>query len=115
MKLRNDIFLRVALSILLPMTVLVLAASYYAERRYQDEVQAELGANLNSLVAEIDRRIVYERETFSALVKAPAIEQYIPVMQAAANGDLHSEFFPRTENINTFLEAFQKIVPSMNT
>lgn len=115
MKLRNDIFLRVALSILLPMTILVLAATYYAERRYQEEVQTELAASLNSLVAEIDRRIVYERETFSALVRAPAIEQYIPVMQAAADGDLHPEFFQRTENINTFLEAFQEIVPSMNT
>jgi len=115
LKLRNDIFLRVALSILLPMTILVLAATYYAERRYQEEVQAELSVSLASLVAEIDRRIVYERETFSALASAPAIEQYIPVMQAAADGDLHSEFFQRTENINTFLEAFQKIVPSMNT
>ncbi|MCK4742538.1 MAG: sensor histidine kinase [Sulfuriflexus sp.] len=115
MKLRNDIFLRVALSILLPLTILVLAATYYAERRYQEEVQAELAASLASLVAEIDRRIVYERETFSALATAPAIEQYIPVMQAAADGDLHPEFFQRTENINTFLEAFQKIVPSMNT
>ena len=115
MTLRNDIFLRVALSILLPMTILVLMATYYTERRYQEGVQAELAASLNNLVAEIDRRIVYERETFSALVTAPAIEQYIPVMQAAADGDLHPEFFPRTENINTFLEAFQRIVPSMNT
>ena len=115
MTLRNDIFLRVALSILLPMTILVLMVTYYIERRYQEDVQAELAASLNNLVAEIDRRIVYERETFSALVTAPAIEQYIPVMQAAAEGDLHPEFFARTENINIFLEAFQRIVPSMNT
>jgi len=115
LKLRNDIFLRVALSILLPMTILVLAATYYAEQRYQEEVRAELSASLANLVAEIDRRIVYERETFSALVTAPAIEQYIPVMRAAADGDLHPEFFQRTGNINTFLEAFQRIVPSMNT
>ena len=115
MKLRNDIFLRVALSILLPMTILVLAATYYAEQRYQEEVRAELSASLANLVSEIDRRIVYERETFSALVTAPAIEQYIPVMRAAADGDLHPEFFKRTGNINTFLEAFQRIVPSMNT
>jgi len=113
--LRNDIFLRVALSILLPMTLLVFVATYYAERRYQEEVRVELAASLNNLVAEIDRRIIYERETFNALATAPAIEQYVPVMQAAADGDLHPEFFPRTKNINTFLEAFQRIVPSMNT
>ena len=115
MQLRDDIFLRVALSILMPMTVLVLAATYYTELRYQEEVQAELAESLKSLVGEIDRRLVSDREAFAALATAPAIEQYIPVMQSAADGNLHPEFFERTDTINTFLEAFQKVVPSMNT
>ncbi len=115
MQLRNDIFLRVALSILLPMTILVLVATYYTEQRYEEDVRSELAGSLESLVGEIDRRLASDRETFAALATAPAIEQYIPVMQAAADGELHPEFFKRTDNINTFLEAFQKVVPSMNT
>ena len=115
MQLRNDIFLRVALAILLPMTALVLAATYYVEQRYQEEVEAELASSLKTVVAEIDRHLVYQRETFSALTSAPAVEQYIPVMQAAANDELHPEFFSRTDTINEFLSAFQRVVPSMNT
>ncbi len=115
MQLKNDIFLRVALSILLPMTVLVLAATYYTEQRYEEGVRIELAGSLESLTGEIDRRLASDREMFAALATAPAIEQYIPVMQAAAEGELHPEFFERTDSINRFLEAFQKVVPSMNT
>jgi len=115
LQLRNDIFLRVALSILLPMTALVLAATYYTEQAYEDDVRAELAGSLETLTGEIDRRLASDREIFAALSKAPAIEQYIPVMQAAAEGELHPEFFNRTDRINTFLEAFQTVVPSMNT
>ena len=115
MQLRSDIFLRVALSILLPMTVLVLAATYYTEQRYEEDIRTDLAGSLDTLVGEIDRRLASDRETFAALATAPAIEQYIPVMQAAADGELHPEFFSRTDNINKFLEAFQRVVPSMNT
>lgn len=115
MQLRTNIFLRVALAILLPMTVLVLAATYYSEQRYQQEVQAELTASLGTTIAEIDRRIVYDRETFTALASAPAIEQYVPIMQAAADGQLHPEFFERTQQVNEFLSTFQLIIPSLNT
>lgn len=115
MQLRTHIFLRVTLAILLPMTLLVFAATYYSEQRYRQEIEAELNGSLNTIIAEIDRRLVYERETFRALVNAPAFEQYLPVIRAANEGQLHSEFFPRTEQINGFLETFQQIVPSLHT
>lgn len=97
------------------MTVLVLAATYYSEQRYQQELQAELDGSLNTIIAEIDRRLVYERETFTALVNAPAFEQYLPVMKHATEGNLDPDFFERTARINGFLETFQQIVPSMYT
>lgn len=115
MQLQTHIFLRVTLAILLPMTLLVFAATYYSEQRYRQEIEAELNGSLNTIIAEIDRRLVYERETFSALVNAPAFEQYMPVMREANEGTLHSEFFERTEQINGFLETFQQIVPSLHT
>ncbi|WP_126452137.1 sensor histidine kinase [Sulfuriflexus mobilis] len=115
MQLRTHIFLRVALAILLPMTLLVFAATYYSEQRYRQEVEAGLNGSLNTIIAEIDRRLVYERETFRALVNAPVFEQYLPVMHDANEGRLHAEFFARTEQINGFLETFQQIVPSLHT
>jgi two-component system NtrC family sensor kinase len=115
LQLRTHIFLRVTLAILLPMILLVFAATYYSEQRYRQEIEAELNGSLNTIIAEIDRRLVYERETFSALVNAPAFEQYLPVMREANEGLLHSEFFARTEQINGFLETFQQIVPSLHT
>lgn len=115
MQLRTHIFLRVTLAILLPMILLVFAATYYSEQRYHQEIEAELNGSLNTIIAEIDRRLVYERETFRALVNAPAFEQYLPVIQEANEGTLHHEFFERTEQINGFLETFQQIVPSLHT
>lgn len=115
MQLRTHIFLRVTLAILLPMTMLVFAATYYSEQRYRQEVATELNGSLNTIIAEIDRRLVYERETFRALVNAPAFEQYLPVMREANEGRLHADFFARTEQINGFLETFQQIVPSLHT
>ncbi|NNG14067.1 MAG: sensor histidine kinase, partial [Gammaproteobacteria bacterium] len=79
MQLRTHIFLRVTLAILLPMILLVFAATYYSEQRYRQELETELNGSLNTIIAEIDRRLVYERETFRALVNAPAFEQYLPV------------------------------------
>jgi two-component system NtrC family sensor kinase len=97
------------------MTLLVFAATYYSEKRYRQEIEAELNGSLNTIIAEIDRRLVYERETFRALVNAPAFEQYLPVMREANEGLLHGEYFARTEQINGFLETFQQIVPSLHT
>lgn len=115
MQLRTHIFLRVALAILVPMILIVFAATYYSEQRYRQQIEAELNGSLNTIIAEIDRRLVYERETFRALVNAPVFEQYLPVMRAASEGRLHDEFFPLTEQINSFLETFQQIVPSLHT
>ena len=115
MQLRTHIFLRVTLAILLPMTLLVFAATYYSEQRYRQEVEAELNSSLNTIIAEIDRRLVYERETFRALANAPAFEKYLPVISEANEGRLHDDFFTLTEEINSFLETFQQIIPSLHT
>ncbi|MGD8741933.1 MAG: sensor histidine kinase [Granulosicoccaceae bacterium] len=115
MQLRTHIFLSVTLALLVPMSVLILAATGYSERLYRKEVDQELFGSLATVLAEMDRRLVYERDTFRAFATAPPLENYFPVMQAATEGNIHKEFFERSDQINNFFEGFQNVVPSLNT
>lgn len=115
MQLRTNIFISVALAIVVPLSLLILGATSYSERLYREDVDEEIFSTLGNMIAEVDRRLVYERETFRSLATAPALEQYIPVLQEASTGTVHAEFFERTDKVNEFLEAFQSIVPSLNT
>lgn len=115
MQLRTNIFISVALAIVVPLSLLILAATSYSEKLYREDVDEEIFSTLGNMIAEVDRRLVYERDTFRSLASAPALEQYVPVLQAAGSGELHPEFFERTDKVNAFFEAFQSIVPSLNT
>lgn len=115
LQLRTHIFLSVTLAILVPMSVLILAATGYSEKLYRRDIDREVFDSLANTLAEVDRRLVYERDTFRAFATAPPMEDYFPVMLAAAEGQIHEEFFERTDRINNFFEAFQNIVPSLNT
>jgi two-component system NtrC family sensor kinase len=114
-QLKSAIFLRVALATLLPLVVLVFAATLYSEHLYQQQLSRDLYTSLNSITAEIDRRLLFEREMLQNLVDSPALAQYMPVLAEASEGQIHAEFFPRTGHLNRFLEDFQKIVTSLNT
>ncbi len=115
MQLKTSIFIWVALATLVPMTALILAATSYSERLYREKVDREVITSLHNFIAEIDRRLRYERQTFQSLIYAPALEQYVPVLRSAAEDRIHPEFFERTDRINDFLEAFQSIVPALST
>ncbi|GMR09056.1 MAG: hypothetical protein BMS9Abin26_2068 [Gammaproteobacteria bacterium] len=115
MQLKKAIFLWVSLATLVPLTILVLAATVYSQRIYEEELGREIYASLNSVVSEIDRRLSFEREMLLGLVDAPAIQQFYPVLQSASRGDIHPDFSPRSSTINSFLGDFQEIVTSLNT
>ena len=115
MQLKTRIFLSVVLVTLLPITLLMLGATSYIESRYKKEVDAEIFKSLNDITAEIDRRLVYERETLTSLMASPAVSDYLPVLDGLAAGDLNKAYTTRTEELTQFLEAFQDIVPSLNT
>lgn len=115
MRLKTNIFLWVFVSTLLPLAVLVLAATTYSERRYRDEVNREMTSRLNALVSEIDRSLYYERQMVLALAGSPDIRQYLPVLERADAGALHSEYFQRTERLSRFLAGLQGVVPNFAT
>ena len=110
MQLKSAIFLRVALATLLPLVVLVFAATLYSEHLYQQQLSRDLYTSLDSITAEVDRRLLFEREMLQNLVDSPALAQYMPVLGDASEGQIHAEFFERTKHLNRFLEDFQTIV-----
>jgi len=115
LKLKTDIFLWVFLATVVPLTLLVLGATTYSERRYQNEVAREITSSLSNMVSEVDRTLYYERQMVLALANAPDMRGYLPVLAQASRGALHPEFFPRTQRLNQFLAAFQGVVPSFST
>ena len=115
MRLRTNIFLWVALATVVPLTALGLGAVAYSELQYRRGIDREVASALSAVAAEIDRRLLFERELFLALARSPAVRDFHPVLAYAAEGDIHPEFFEREDRINDFLEAFQAVVPGMRT
>lgn len=115
MQLKTRIFLSVVLVTLLPITLLMLGATSYIESRYKHDVDAEIFKSLSDITAEIDRRLVYERETLASLMSSPAVSGYLPVLKSLSVGELNTDYTKKTEALTEFLEAFQDIVPSLNT
>ena len=112
MRLKTNIFVWVFLSTLLPLALLVLAATTYSERRYQNEVNRDMASRLSSLVSEIDRSLYYERQMVLALAGSADMRQYLPVLKSASEGVVHPGLFPRGERLSRFLASFQGVVPS---
>ncbi len=115
MRLRTNIFLWVALASVVPLTALALGAVAYSELQYRRGIAREVAVALSAMAAEIDRRLQFERELFRALARSPALREFHPVLEWAARGDIHPEFFEREDRVNGFLEALQAVVPGMRS
>lgn len=115
MRLKTNIFLWVFAATVVPLFVLVLSATTYSQHLYQREVARDLNSSLSSIVSEIDRSLYYERQLVLSLANAPAMHQYLPVLERAAQGQMHPTLFERGEKLNQFLSAFQGVVPNFYT
>ncbi|HHQ41653.1 MAG TPA: hypothetical protein ENK20_05125, partial [Chromatiales bacterium] len=62
MRLRTNIFLWVALASVVPLTALALGALAYSELLYRRGIEREIASTLGAVVAEMDRRLLFERE-----------------------------------------------------
>ncbi len=97
---------------MLPLALLGLFATTYSQHLHQQEVDREITSGLNYIISELDSRLSFERDTIKALAKSPAVQNYIPVLQAAERGEFHPEFRERTEKLNLALEEYQSVLPS---
>ncbi len=115
MRLKTNIFLWVFWATFLPLSALVLGATAYSERLYRTSVAQDVNSSLSSILSEIDRSLYYERQLVLSLASAPDMRQYLPVLERAAQGELHPTFFERGERLKEFLKALQGVVPNFHT
>ncbi|MFN2349991.1 MAG: sensor histidine kinase [Thioalkalivibrio sp.] len=115
MRLRTNIFLWVSLATVLPLTVLVLVVTAYSERQYSQNLDRQVGESLNTLVAEMDRRLRFEREVIGALVESAPMQGFLSVLEQARDGRKHPQFNLRAAQLGIFLEEFTALIPDIGT
>lgn len=115
MRLKSSIFLWVSLATIAPLTALILGITAYSEHLYQKNVDRDIQASMANIISELDFRLNYERDVINSLATSPAMQQFFPVLQSAAAGDLHSNYFEEVGKLNRFLAGFQHSVPGLDT
>ncbi len=115
MRLKTDIFLRISLATVLPLTALVFGATVYSERLYQEDVDRSVTTSLNRIVAEVDRHFALQREIIRSLAGVQVIQDYLPVLEEAARGDIHPQLFERSERISHFFQTIQDVLPGISS
>lgn len=115
MRLKSSIFLWVIPAAVIPLTVLALVTTAWSERRYFQNVERELYANLGSVMAGLERRLLVERDILTGLTGVPAVVQFAPVLAGLEQGRLHGQAMQRFEQINQFFETFQSVRISLGT
>ncbi|VAW73060.1 hypothetical protein MNBD_GAMMA12-503 [hydrothermal vent metagenome] len=115
MKLKTSIFLWVTFATLLPLVFLVLVVTTYSETRYQEDVAKQVTRSLNTIVAEIKRRLYYEREIILDLSRLQSVENYKLVLDSINKGNINSRHFLASRRLSRFLASFQLAVPGFKT
>ncbi len=115
MRLKSSIFLWVSLATILPLTALILGITAYSERVYLKNIDSNIYINMQNLAKELDFRLSYEREVILSLANSPAMKLFAPVLETAAEGDLHIRYFEEVDKLNNFLAGFQHSVPGLDT
>ena len=115
MRLKSSIFLWVSLATILPLTALTLGITTYSEKVYLKNIDSDIYINMQNISKELDFRLAYEREVILSLANSPAMKQFSPVLQSAAEGDLHINYFEEVDKLNNFLAGFQHSVPGLDT
>jgi len=115
MRLKSSIFLWVSLATILPLTALILGITAYSEQVYLKNIDSDIYINMENISKELEFRLTYEREVMLSLANSPAMKQFAPVLQTAADGDLHINYFEEVDKLNNFLAGFQHSVPGLDT
>jgi len=115
MRLKSSIFLWVSFATILPLSALILAITAYSEELYRKSIDKDINLNMENIVKELEFRFGYEREVMLSLTNSPAMKQFTPILQSAAEGDLHIDYFEQVEELSRFLAGFQHSVPGIDT
>ena len=115
MRLQQNIFLWIAVSVILPLTIVVLALTLYGERVYRQQVEREIDASLSNISSDLERSLTYERSIMIRIAGSYPMRRYLPVLEAASYGEMHDEFNQRTDQLNRFLLSFHDILLGQGT
>ncbi|MCW8963889.1 MAG: HAMP domain-containing histidine kinase [Gammaproteobacteria bacterium] len=115
MRLQQNIFLWIAVSAILPLTIVILALTLYGERLYRQQVAQEISASLSNISTDMERSLAYERSIVLRIASSFAMRQYLPVLGGARSGEMHAEFNARTDRLNRFLLSFHDILLGQGT
>ena len=115
MRLKSSIFLWVSFATILPLTALILGITAYSEDIYRKNIDKEVYLNMLNITKELEFRFSYERQVMHSLANSPAMKQFSPILETAAEGDLHINYFEEVEELSEFLAGFQHSVPGIDT
>ena len=115
MRLKSSIFLWVSLATIIPLTALILVITAYSERLHHKNVESEIQTGIKNIISELEFRQNYVNKIVLSLATAPAIKNFFPVLQSAAENDLHPNYFEEVGKLNRFLAGFQHSVPGLDT
>lgn len=115
MRLKSSIFLWVSLATIIPLTALILVITAYSERLHHKNVESEIETGIKNIISELEFRQNYVNKIVLSLATSPAIKNFFPVLMAAAENDLHPNYFEEAGKLNRFLAGFQHSVPGLDT
>ena len=111
MRIRTNIFIWVFVAIVVPLTALTLAATYYSEHTYQREVTREVNTSLNNIAANIKRQLTANRNLALGISQAPAVQALIPVLRDISQSEIPTDAMFLRQRVNHYFEGFQTILP----
>ncbi len=110
MRLQQSFFWWIAVTAILPLTVLMLVLTLYGERVYREQVSQEIHGSLSNISVDLERSLAYERSIMLQVSSSLAMKRYLPVLQAVKKGELLPDFNARTNHLNRFLLSFNNIL-----
>ena len=110
MRIRSSIFFWVFFATIVPLTVLALAATYFAEYSYQRDVTRTVNTSLDSLASEMQRHLENNAELALGMSQAPAVHNLLPLLDAISKNETMPDINIRRSRINHFFEGFQTII-----
>ncbi len=110
MRLQQGFFWWIAVSAVLPLTLLMLGLILYGEWLYREQIRREIRASLGNISAGIERSLSGERDIILQIADSSAMRGYLPVLQAVGRGQAPTGFHSETDRLGRFLLSFNDII-----
>ncbi|MDZ7803605.1 sensor histidine kinase [Thiohalophilus sp.] len=111
MRIRTNIFIWVFFATVVPLTGLMLGATYYSQNAYQQVVSRDVLTSLESVAHELERHLQDNQELALGMSRAPAVQEFLPVLVGQASGRIPPQGRLLRSRLNHYFEGFQTILP----